>query len=170
MNEKKTFKITRNLHCTQPGSSCPCRSLLSCSAQLWKKDRVKVITSCVRKERTREETRKTENWTVSLPSEAQTDLPVAASSMGCFLAMLTLMWTSPTVVPFNCEAKRKKKLSRLIEDNSNWCNFSDMAFYSPQLQPGLQTPSSQMWWMHSWKEKHGIPVRVEEDGKSTKSL
>lgn len=27
----------------------------------------------------------------TLPNEAQTDLPVAASNMGCFLAMLTLM-------------------------------------------------------------------------------
>jgi hypothetical protein len=36
---------------------------------------------------------------------AQTDLPVAASSMGCFLAMLTLMVMSPTVLPFNWEKK-----------------------------------------------------------------
>lgn len=29
--------VTGNLHCTRLGSSCPCRSLWCCSAQLWKK-------------------------------------------------------------------------------------------------------------------------------------
>lgn len=30
-------------------------------------------------------------WQEHLPREAHTDLPVAASNMGCFLAILTLM-------------------------------------------------------------------------------
>lgn len=40
--------------------------------------------------------------TSSLPREPQTDLPVAASSMGCFRAMLTLSCTDSTWVPLSC--------------------------------------------------------------------
>lgn len=36
--------ITGNLHCTQPGSSCPCKSLWCCSARLFR-DRQRLIHS-----------------------------------------------------------------------------------------------------------------------------
>lgn len=106
VNQKHGVFIPGNLHCTPLGSSCPCRSLWCCSAQLWKRE------TAVRVNPRRAATRLISVWVhkgaLCLPSEAHTDLPVAASSIGCFLAMLTLMWTSPTVVPFSCETKTAK--------------------------------------------------------------
>lgn len=98
--------ISRNLHCTQLGSSCLCRILSCCSAQLWKRERR--WWRLIHAVQTHRESDRCLNkqWRVlCLPREAQTDLPVAASSMGCFRAMLTLMWMSPTVLPFSCETK-----------------------------------------------------------------
>lgn len=55
-----------------------------------------------------------------LPREPQTDLPVAASSMGCLRAMLTLSCTDSTWVPLSC-GRRGERTGQQSEGTGGLC-------------------------------------------------
>lgn len=134
-------QLIGNPHCTQLGSSCLGRSLWHCSAQLGEKEYMNpelTLSHCLLFRSVFDSDIYPE-W----PRQICRWLPPAwAASWQCWL------WWGRLPPCFHSTGRRKVYRWLVLHYNAlSWDR--ELELYWPLLQLGLQTPSSQRWWMHS---------------------